>query len=347
MPALAVADELRRDGVEVTFAGTPDRAESALVSAAGYPFDAFRVQGLERRLAPRLARALAIDVAAPLACLRILRARRPDVVLGGGGFVAGPMLLAARVLGIPRALTEADSHLGLANRLAAPLADRVLLAYPIADRSGGRYRVVGRPVARAYAETSRDDARAALSLGTGFVVAVFGALSGARRLNDACVAAYGAQGLEGGTVVHVTGARDHASVFARVRAPAERYRVIETTPRFHEVVAAADLCISRSGGTVWELAAAGLPAILVPYPHATQDHQRGNAEHFAAAGGALIVADGELDGARLAREVDELRRTPRQLAAMRRAMLACARPAAARDVADELIALAGSKSLCR
>src|SRR4029077_13413175 len=116
MPALAVAEELVRAAAEVTFAGTPDRAEAQLVPAAGYAFDAFRVQGLPRSFSPRLARALALDIASPAACVRILRRRRPHAVLGGGGFVAGPMLLAARALGIPRVLTEADAHLGLANR---------------------------------------------------------------------------------------------------------------------------------------------------------------------------------------------------------------------------------------
>lgn len=341
MPALAVAEELVREGAEVTFAGTPDRAEATLVPAAGYAFDRFRVRGLERRLSPELARAVATDVAAPLACARILRRRRPDVVLGGGGFVAGPMLLAARTLGIPSVLTEADSHLGLANRLAAPLAARVLLAFPIPGRDGPRYRVVGRPVARAYFETGRASARAALGLpADAFVLAVFGALAGARRLNDACVEAYGTRGIDGGIVVHVTGARDHDRVGAAVAAPPDRYRVIEQTPRFFEVLAAADLCVSRAGGTVWELAAAGLPAILVPYPHATQDHQRGNAEHFAAAGGALITDDAALDGPALATAVAALRGAPGKLEAMRAAMLASARPGAARAVADELIALA-------
>ena len=341
MPALAVADELVRERVEVTFAGTSERAEATLVPAAGFPFDDFHVRGLERRLSRRLASAVVTDAAAPLACLRILRRRRPDVVLGGGGFVAGPMLLAARMLGIPSVLTEADSHLGLANRLAAPLAVRVLLAYPIAGRDGPRYRVVGRPVARAYFETDRATARAALDLpGDAFVVAVFGALAGARRLNDACVEAYGADGIDDGIVVHVTGARDHELVAGGVSVPADRYRVIAETPRFFEVLAAADLCVSRAGGTVWELAAAGLPAILVPYPHATQDHQRGNAEHFASAGGAVIVDDDALDGETLAASVAELRTTPGRLQAMHAAMLASARPGAARAVADELIALA-------
>jgi UDP-N-acetylglucosamine--N-acetylmuramyl-(pentapeptide) pyrophosphoryl-undecaprenol N-acetylglucosamine transferase len=344
MPALAVAEELVLAGAEVTFAGTPDRAEAQLVPAAGYAFDRFRVEGLPRSPSLRLARALALDVAAPLSCVRILRRRRPHAVLGGGGFVAGPMLLAARALGLPRVLTEADAHLGLANRWAAPLADRVFLAYALPGKEPPRYEVVGRPVARAYFETSRREARRELGLSDDdFVVAVFGALAGARRINDACVAAYGASGLEDGIVLHVTGSRDHAEVREAVTAPSNRYRVLEATDRFWTVLAAADLAVSRAGGTVWELAAAGLPALLVPYPHATGDHQRANAEYFAAAGGAVIVDDAALDGELLKASVADLRREPGRLATMRDGMRSRARPDAAAAVARELLRLAAGR----
>jgi len=345
MPALAVAEELVRAGAEVTFAGTAERAEATLVPAAGYAFDSFAVQGFPRRPSLALARALALDVAAPAACVRILRRRRPHAVLGGGGFVAGPMLLAARTLGIPRVLTEADAHLGLANRLAAPLADRVFLAYPLEGRKPPRYEVVGRPVMRAYFETTREEARAELGLpADAFVLAVFGALAGARRINDAAVAAYGAQGLDGGIVLHVTGTRDHAQVAERVTAPPGRYRTLATTDRFWTVLAAADLCVSRSGGTVWELAAAGLPALLVPYPHATGDHQHANATHFAAAGGAVIVEDGALDGDLLQARVAALRSQPGRLEEMRAGMRSVARPDAAAAVARELLRLARGRT---
>ena len=165
------------------------------------------------------------------------------------------------------------------------------------------------------------------------MLAVFGALAGARRINDASVAAYGATGLDDGVVVHVTGTRDHAGVLEAVTAPPDRYQVLETTDRFWNVLAAADLCVSRAGGTVWELAAAGLPALLVPYPHATGDHQRANAEHFAGAGGAVIVEDAALDGEFLKSRVADLRGAPGRLEGMHSGMLSCARPDAASAVA--------------
>src|SRR5438309_4828949 len=139
LPALAVAEALQAHGVRVSFAGSPDRIEARLVPEAGYEFDPFRASGLPRRPGPGLLRAAAVGASAPAACLRILARRRPDVVLGGGGYVAGPMVLAAWLRRIPAALMEADAQLGLANRLAAPFARRVFLAFPVAARSGRKY----------------------------------------------------------------------------------------------------------------------------------------------------------------------------------------------------------------
>src|SRR5213596_2493571 len=134
LPALAVAEELRARGASVTFAGSPDRIEARLVPEAGYELDTFRISGLPRRPSPELAHALLQAGRAPRACARILEARRPDVVLGGGGYVAGPMVYAAARRKIPTALMEADAHLGLANRLAVPFAGRIFLSFPIDGR---------------------------------------------------------------------------------------------------------------------------------------------------------------------------------------------------------------------
>src|SRR5256712_5167728 len=134
-PSLAVAEALERRGAQVTFAGSPDRIEARLVPEAGYELDTFRISGLPRRPSPPLAPALLLAGRAPRACARILEARRPDVVLGGGSYVAGPMVYAAARRRIPAALLGADAHPGLADRLALSLARRVLLAFPLAARN--------------------------------------------------------------------------------------------------------------------------------------------------------------------------------------------------------------------
>src|SRR5262252_8010069 len=183
-PALAVAEALRRRGGLVTFAGSPDRVEARLVPEQGYEFDAFSVSGLPREASLEFVRAVGRAIAAPVACRDILHRRKPDAVLGAGGFVAGPMVLAARLERIPCALTEADAHLGLANRLAAPLADSVFLALPV-GRDGEKYRAVGRPIPASSRPVERDEARSRLGLAADArVVLVFGGSLGARLLND-------------------------------------------------------------------------------------------------------------------------------------------------------------------
>jgi len=333
-PALAVGEALRARGLTVTFAGTPDRVESRLVPEAGFALDTFPVSGLPRTPSAAQLRAAWRASAAPAHCLRILARRRPDVVLGAGGYVSGPMVLAARMRGIPSALTEADAHLGLANRLAAPFARRLFLAYAIPGRNGDKVRVVGRPIPVAHRGASQEEGRRRFDLSlSGPVVAVFGALAGARSLNEMAVAAWGAGGPD---VLHVCGERDFESL--RQRVDREGYVLLAQTDHFGEALAAADLAVSRAGGTVWELAAAGMPAILVPYPHATADHQTLNALHFERGGGAVMVPDAEVD--RVPTLVDQLLRDPARLAGMGEAMLALSRPDAADVIADELVALA-------
>jgi len=323
--------------VLVTFAGSPDRVEARLVPERGYAFDAFRVEGFPRRPGARLARALGLAAAAPAACARILRRRDPDVVLGGGGFVAGPMLLAAWLRRTPAALTEADAHLGLANRLASPFVQRLFLAYAIPGVNG-KARVVGRPIPSTSRAVPRDEARRVLGLPLeGPLVAVFGGSQGARTLNETAVAAWGASGP---AVLHLSGERDHDELRLRVSRP--EYRLLPFVDDFGAALGAADVVVSRAGGSVWEIAAAGKPAILVPYPHATADHQRRNAEYFARAGGALIVDDEDAPAA-VPRLVDELLSDPERMRAMADAMRGAAKPNAADMIADELVALATAR----
>ena len=335
-PSLAVAETLRERGVAVTFAGSPDRVEARLVPEHGYPFDEFAVAGFPRRLGPTQLRAIALAAAAPVACLRILERRKPDVVLGGGGYVAGPMVLAARLRRIPAALTEADAHLGLANRLAAPFAERVFLALPVPGRNGAKYVAVGRPVPARSRAVPRAEARERLGLpAEGPVVLVFGGSLGARLLNELALEAWGAAGP---AVLHLCGERDYESMRGRASRPDYVLR-----PFIDEIglaYGAADVAVARAGGSVWELAAAGLPAVLVPGEFATGGHQRKNAEWFERAGGAVVVPEAE--ARRVPELVESLLADGARLAAMAAAMRAAARPDAAERIADELVELAAA-----
>ncbi len=325
----------------VTFAGSPGPVESHLVPEAGFELDTFPISGFPRRLGLDLLHALIRAARAPFACSGILERRRPDVVLGAGGYVAGPMVLAARLRRMPTALTEADAHLGLANRLAAPFAHKVFLSYSIPGRDGAKYVVTGRPIPTAHLDADRAAGRVRFGLpADGPVLAVFGGLAGAQALNEFAVDVFGETGP---AVLHVSGERDYEALRPKVKRP--DYVLLSTTDHFGEALAVADLAISRAGGTVWELAAAGTPSILVPYPYATADHQTVNAQHFERGGGAIALDQSDLS--RAPQLVVELLGDPERLRSMRDAMRTLARPHAAETIADELVALASGRSTHR
>ena len=318
----------------MTFAGSPDRAEARLVPDAGFELDTFQVSGLPRRPGTAQVRAVGKAMRAPKACKRILRAREPDVVLGGGGYVAGPMVYAASRLAIPAALMEADAHLGLANRLAAPFAERVFLAFPIGGRERPKYRVTGRPIPARNRASSRAEGRRVFDLPPrARVLLVFGGSQGAASLNDEIVEAFGEAGP---AVLHLCGDRDFERLHGRVRR--DDYRLVPFTNEFGAAVGAADLVVARAGGSVWEVAAAGKPAILVPYPFATADHQTKNARFFERAGGAITVPETELG--RVADLARSLIGDPERLKEMGDAMKRVAKPNAAEEIAEGLIQLA-------
>ena len=318
----------------VTFAGSPDRIEAQLIPEAGYELDTFRISGLPRRPSPALARALLLAGKAPRACARILEARRPNVVLGGGGYVAGPMVYAAARRRIPTALMEADAHLGLANRLATPFARRVFLSFPIAGREGSKYRVTGRPIPARSRAMPRDESRLLFGLPqNGPVLLVFGGSLGARVLNELALDAFGEAGP---AVLHLTGTRDYDELSLRVTRP--DYRLFAFTEEFGAALGASDLALARAGGSVWELAAAGKPAVLVPGLFATGDHQEKNARYFEQGGGAVVVPETEVE--RAPEVIRSLLDDPKRLAEMSASMTRLARPDAADEIAEELIALA-------
>jgi UDP-N-acetylglucosamine--N-acetylmuramyl-(pentapeptide) pyrophosphoryl-undecaprenol N-acetylglucosamine transferase len=360
VPALAVADALRAEGARVAFIGG-ERAEAELVPGAGYELRKIHVEGMSRTNPLHALRALGRAGAAFFRARSLLREMAPDAVMGGGGYVAGPVGLAAVTLRIPLVLTEADSHLGLTNRLLARSARRVCLAFPLAGREGPRYRVTGRP-----GPPSREDragARERLGLaGGGDCVLVFGGSLGARSINLAAVEAFAersgmvappagplpieseSRGTDSTSVafgvLHVAGRRDYPELSARALREGYDLREYLDLDEFGDALAAADLVVARAGGSVFEIAASGTPAILVPYPHASADHQSTNARWMADAGAAVVIADAELNARRLAEEVAGLLADKTRLAEMARASKELARPDAARDIADELLMVA-------
>ncbi len=340
---MAVAAALRASGAEVSFLGTRERIEAELVPAAGYEIDFVKVRGIDRRNPVRAARAGLEALGAVAAARAALRRRSADVVVGGGGFVAGPAGLAAVTTRTPLVLTEADSHMGLANRLLAGRARRVCLSFPIAGREGEPYLVTGRPVPAAVLRADRAAARERFGIAAeARCLLVVGGSQGARSINFAAVAAFAERDDRDFHVLHLAGRRDFDELQAHLDAAAhgDRYILLPYEPDLGDVLAASDLVLGRAGGSIFEVAAAGRPAILVPYPYATGDHQSANAAWMQRAGAATIVADAELSAERLASEVAALLGPGSRLEQMAAAARRIARPDAARRIADEVLAAA-------
>ncbi len=336
MPALAVADALRAEDAEVIFIGG-ERAEAELVPAAGYPLRTISVEGLSRSSPPRAARALARSVRAVVRSRALLAELAPDAVMGAGGYVAGPVGVAALTRRTPLVLTEADSQLGLTNRALAPFARRVCLSFAIEGRSGSRYHVTGRPIPRR--STDRASARERFGIAAGeLCVLVFGGSLGARTINQAALGAFSSGAFH---VLHVCGRRDFSELSTHPLPAGYDLREYLDVGEFTDALAASDLAVARAGGSVFEIAAHGLPAILVPYPHASADHQRTNARWMARAGAAIVIDDAQLTAAELARAVAQLLANRVRLAAMASASRRLARPDAAREIAVELLKAAG------
>jgi undecaprenyldiphospho-muramoylpentapeptide beta-N-acetylglucosaminyltransferase len=347
-PAIAVAQALVARGhpaASIRFVGSSRGVEARLVPAAGFTVTLLPGRGIQRRLTPANLTAVAGILLGVVRAVVLLARLRPAVVLSVGGYASVPCVLAAAILRVPLVLAEQNARPGAANRLAARVARAAAVAFPATPLP--RAVVTGNPVrpevrACDRSPAGRAAARAALGLPEGRrVVLVFGGSLGARRINDAVVGALLRWASRCDLAVrHVTGPRDYERV--RAAAPALPARGLVWSPvafeeRMGLALAAADLAVCRAGAsTIAELAAAGVPAVLVPFPAAAGDHQTHNARAVAAAGGAVVVPDAECTPERLAHEVDALLADEPRLAAMGEAVRRLDRPDAAERVADLL-----------
>ncbi|MEW5791403.1 MAG: undecaprenyldiphospho-muramoylpentapeptide beta-N-acetylglucosaminyltransferase [Pseudomonadota bacterium] len=332
-PALAVAEELRAGGASVGFLGTAAGLEARVVPAAGFPLGLMQMAGLRGKGVGRW-------LAAPWLLLRaigqaraFLRREAPQVVLGMGGFVSGPAGLAARSLGVPLLIHEQNAVPGYANRLLARVAQAVLTGFPIPTL--GRSEWVGNPVRAAIAALPVPEARLAGRTGAPHLLVMGGSL-GARDLNRVLLEAMARLApAERPLIWHQTGQKHFEEV---QRAYAEAGVEARVEPFIEDVAAAlawADLALCRAGAlTIAELACAGLGAILVPYPHAVDDHQAVNAEFLVKAGAARVIRQEALNADSLLKLLMPLLRDPQVRLRMATAARAQAKPAAAQAVAQ-------------
>jgi len=344
VPGLAVANELVARGhrpATIHFVGASRGIEAELVPAAGFDITLLPGRGVQRSLTWDNVGAVIGLLRAAVQAVALVRRRRPSVVLALGGFASAAVAVAAVLWRVPLVVADQNARAGAANRLVARFAAACAVPFPETDLP--RSVVTGNPVREEILEVAadhdRDGARQELGLPLDrTVVVAFAGSLGARRLNDAL---YGAverwTGRTDLAVHHVIGARDWESRPQLETGPGGLdYRAVRYESRMQLALAAADLVVCRSGGTtVAELAAIGVPSILVPLPIATRDHQTANAGPLVRSGAAVLVPDAELDTDRLVAEVEALLGGgPERLSSMAAAARALGRPDAAAAVAD-------------
>jgi len=340
VPALALADVLSSRGYEVAFCGTAKGMERELVPRAGYPFSVVRIRGFTREFGLSTFRTLGSIPLAAWDAWRVLKAFRPDCVVGVGAYASGPVVAEAALRGTPAVAVEMDSHMGWTNRILSRLVDKVCLSFPDATRTGGKFVYTGRPIRPSLLEATREQGLTRFALDPDRkTLLVFGGSLGAHTLNETAMEAF-AGATTAFQVIHVTGERDLEEVTRRLRQPDAnpRYQAHAFLDDLPLAMAAADAVVARAGGSVAEILARGLPSLLVPYPFAAGDHQTKNARMVADAGAALTVANAELDAAKLSRAVEVLL-DPDTNRRMREAALGLARPDAAVRIADVVVEL--------
>jgi UDP-N-acetylglucosamine--N-acetylmuramyl-(pentapeptide) pyrophosphoryl-undecaprenol N-acetylglucosamine transferase len=318
----------------VEFVGSTSGIEQTLVPREGYTLHALPLQGFAGN-PPAQARAAFLSVRATFACKRIIQKLRPKAVFGVGGYASAPAVVAARALGVPTFLHEQNSVPGRLNRLASRFTTETLVTFPAAGESLRRSVRVGMPTRAAIFDASREEALGALGLKPPVVV-VFGGSGGALRINLAAAEAFG--GTTSYSVVQISGRRD----FQRLSANNPRHRILEYVDDIGLYLAAADVVVSRAGaGSLFDIAAAGKAAILIPFPYATGDHQLHNARYFTERAAAELVPDAEVDAVSLRLRVEGLLEDGGRRERMAERMKSLATPHAAGEVAEKLLRARG------
>ncbi|WP_218827683.1 undecaprenyldiphospho-muramoylpentapeptide beta-N-acetylglucosaminyltransferase [Rubricoccus marinus] len=349
-PAIAIADAIRAriPQAAIAFAGTKDRMEWEAVPKAGYAIHPITVSGFQRGLSPE---ALARNAAFPFKLakglwesLRLIGNFDPDVVVGTGGYASGPVGLAASLRGKKMVIQEQNAYAGATNKLLAPRADHVFLAFDAARAffpEDTPATVAGNPVRQDLTEASATEAREHFGIPEGArVLLAMGGSLGAGPINGALKVHLKEVLASGETfVIWAAGKRYYQTLNAAVPAH-ERLKLVPYLDRMDLAYEAADLVLCRSGAiTCSELAVTGTPSVLVPSPNVTADHQTKNARALADAGAAILLPEADLD-ARFDDDVIALLDAPDLLDQMRRKALAIARPDAADEIARAVIALA-------
>ena len=352
-PAIVIADEIRRlnPSAQILFVGTRRGLESKVVPRLGYEIKYIDVRFFIRRLTLKNFVTVYKALTSAFAAKKIIREFKPDIVVGTGGYVSGPVVYAATRLKVPTLIHEQNAFPGLTTRLLSRRVTKVAVSHAAAVKrlkSGAATVVTGHPVRREFFEIDRSQARQEMGLKEKQkLVIVVGGSGGALKLNQVALESSRAILADPDVIlIHITGSRYYQWVqeerekLALSPDLAERYRLTDYLHDMPRAMAACDLIVARSGGMVHEMTVTGCPALLVPSPNVTDDHQLHNARSIAEAGAALVIEESELSGDILAREISALMSNPGGLKKMAAAAKALGKPEAGNRLANIILEMA-------
>lgn len=333
IPALCVADSLSALGAHVEFVGSETGIERELVPKAGYPLHTLPLSGLAGGPLSR-ARAGALFLKAIARCRTILKSLRPDAVLGVGGYASAPAVFAANTLKIPTFLHEQNSVPGRVNRVASRFTKEALVTFPEAQSHLKDAAWVGMPTRKAFSEVSKDEALDRLGLDPP-VVLIFGGSGGALKINLSAAEAF--RDSTPYTVVQVSGRRD----YPHLSTSNNNHIILEYVENIWDYLAVAEVVVIRAGaGSLFDTAASGRAAIVVPFPYATGDHQLHNARYFTERGAAELMLDSEVTAASIRGRIERLFEDDVRREELARRISTLATPGAADEVAGRLVGVA-------
>jgi UDP-N-acetylglucosamine--N-acetylmuramyl-(pentapeptide) pyrophosphoryl-undecaprenol N-acetylglucosamine transferase len=345
-PAIAIADAIKdlEPGASIEFAGTRERMEWQAVPKAGYAIHPITVSGFQRSLSPRnllfplrLARGF-------LQSIMLVNSFKPDVVVGTGGYVSGPVLLAANLLRKPIVIQEQNAYAGMTNKVVGRVARSIHIAFPEAKEyfDATYCKLSGNPTRKELTEARRDEARTHLGIPDGArLLFVFGGSLGSGAINDAMEKALDdLLDREDLYIYWQSGERYYEDLSARVKSH-DRLQLVKYVDRMDTAYAAADLALCRAGAiTCSELLVTETPAVLVPSPNVAEDHQTKNAMSLRSGGAAELLPESELND-RLVSIVNELLDDRERLELMKQAARGLAKPDAAMNIARDVLSIAG------
>ncbi len=343
-PGVAIAEEFlaRNKDNQVLFIGTERGLEARILKDLGFDLRTINIEGVKGRGLRSLAALFKIPLSL-MQSRRIIRSFSPDVVVGVGGYASGPAVLAAYLMGIRTAIAEQNALPGVTNRILGRFAGRIFVSFAESEKwfPPGKVVVTGNPVRSGLF----DGCRAGVGAGGPFTVLVFGGSQGAHRINEAVGEALAGLAEMKGRIrfLHQTGERDAAQVEKIYREQGIEAQVFPFIRDMAAAYRSADLLICRAGATsIAEITACGKAAVFIPFPFAVNDHQTENARVLVETGAAEMIAERDLDGARLAGVIRKLAAEPDRIREMEKKSRGLGNPRAAADIVDACIALAGS-----